>query len=45
MAAIRARHFGCNVSGRPTSALLIDLLAECGIDGHEPSGRARIMSP
>jgi hypothetical protein len=27
------------------ATLLIDLLAECGIGGGEPSGRARMMAP
>jgi hypothetical protein len=36
---------GLAARGFGFATLLIDLLAECGIDGGEPSGRARIMSP
>jgi hypothetical protein len=35
---------GLAARGFGFATLLIDLLAECGIDGREPSGRARIMT-
>jgi hypothetical protein len=35
---------GLAARGFGFATLLVDLLAECGIDGSEPSGRARIMS-
>jgi len=34
---------GLAARGFGFATLLIDLLAECGIDGREPSGRARMM--
>ncbi len=34
---------GLAARGFGFATLLVDLLAECGIDGSEPSGRARIM--
>jgi hypothetical protein len=34
---------GLAARGFGFATLLVDLLAECGFDGDEPSGRARIM--
>lgn len=34
---------GLGARGFGSATLLVDLLAECGIDGSEPSGRARMM--
>ncbi len=36
---------GCGLAARRFgfATLLVDLLAECGFDGSEPSGRARMM--
>ena len=36
---------GLGARGFGFATLLIDLLAECGIGGSGPSGRARIMAP